>query len=83
MTNPSRTNQELLEENSALKQEIRELAHSESEHKQEMEKLRESEGLFRSYLEYAPDGVYMSDRKATCFTAIASAKRSSVTAARN
>ncbi|MFO7666223.1 MAG: PAS domain S-box protein, partial [Desulfobacterales bacterium] len=32
-----------------------------TEIKRAEEKLRESEELFRSYLEYAPDGVYMSD----------------------
>ncbi len=34
-----------------------------TERKRAEEKLRESEELFRSYLEYAPDGVYMSDLK--------------------
>ncbi len=32
-----------------------------SKRRQAEEKLRESEELFRSYLEHAPDGVYMSD----------------------
>ena len=32
-----------------------------TEHRQAEEALRESEELFRSYLEFAPDGVYMSD----------------------
>ena len=32
-----------------------------TERKQVEEKLRESEELFKSYLEYAPDGVYLSD----------------------
>jgi PAS domain S-box-containing protein len=45
------------------------LTHYQAEHiditdrKRAEEKLRTSEELFRSYLEYAPDGVYMSDVK--------------------
>jgi PAS domain S-box-containing protein len=34
-----------------------------TEHKKTQEALRASEELFRNYLEYAPDGVYMSDVK--------------------
>jgi PAS domain S-box-containing protein len=36
-----------------------------TESKRVEEALRESEELFRSYLEYAPDGVYMSDLEGT------------------
>ena len=36
-----------------------------TERKQTEEALRASENLFRNYLEYAPDGVYMSDVKGT------------------
>ncbi|OGP67711.1 MAG: hypothetical protein A2W27_10865, partial [Deltaproteobacteria bacterium RBG_16_44_11] len=32
-----------------------------TEHRRAEEALRESEELFRSYLEYAPDGIYMND----------------------
>ena len=36
-----------------------------SDRKQAEEALRESEELFRSYLEHAPDGIYMSDLEGT------------------
>ncbi|RPH47632.1 MAG: PAS domain S-box protein [Desulfobacteraceae bacterium] len=47
MENRSRTNYELLEEISALKQQIKELEQSESERKLAEEAMRESEGRFR------------------------------------
>ena len=47
MTDPSRTNQELLEENAFLKQKNKELEQSESERKRVGEPLRESEEKYR------------------------------------
>jgi len=48
----------------AIARELVEAA-SRSKWKQTEEALRASEELFRNYLEYAPDGVYMSDMKGT------------------
>jgi PAS domain S-box-containing protein len=61
MTDPSRTNQELLEELSILKQKIRELEHSESERKRAEEALRESEDRFRMLAENARDIIWTVD----------------------
>ena len=61
MNKQTKTNAELIEEISSLKQRIQELELSESERKRAEEALRASEELFRSYLENAPDGVYLSD----------------------
>ena len=47
MTNPSRTNRELLEEISVLKQRIQELEHAESDRKLAVEALRRTEENFR------------------------------------
>jgi PAS domain S-box-containing protein len=61
MTDPSRTNQELLEEISALKQKIQELEYSESERKLVAEALRENEKRFRELAELLPETVYETD----------------------
>ena len=58
MNNPSRTNQELLEENSILKQRIRELEQSESERKRTSDELRESEEKYRILVSESPDPTF-------------------------
>ena len=57
MTDPSRTNQELLEENNLLHQRINELEQSESERKQMEEALRESEERFRRLADSTWEGI--------------------------
>jgi PAS domain S-box-containing protein len=57
---PSRTNQELLKENSTLKQRIQELEQSESERKRAEEALRESEERYRSLVENANEAIYVA-----------------------
>jgi PAS domain S-box-containing protein len=61
MKDSSRTNQELLDENSALKQKIQELAHTESDRKRAEEVLRESEERYRSLVDNASDIVFRTD----------------------
>jgi len=58
MKDRSRTNVELIEEISILKQRIQELEQSESVRKQTEEALRESEERFRALSENAPDIIY-------------------------
>jgi PAS domain S-box-containing protein len=65
MKDQSKTKQSLIQELASLKEKIAELEKSKAARKKLDETLRESEDLFRSYLEYAPDGVYMSDLKGT------------------
>ena len=60
MTDPSRTNNELIEENSTLKRRIRELEQSESKRKRVEEALRESEKNYRSLFQNAPIGIFHS-----------------------
>ena len=60
MTDPSRTNNELIEENSTLKRRIRELEQSESKRKRVEEALRESEENYRSLFQNAPIGIFHS-----------------------
>jgi PAS domain S-box-containing protein len=57
MTDPSRANQELIEENSILKQKIKELEHSETERRRAAEALRLSEENFRHSVDDSPLGV--------------------------
>ncbi len=57
MTDPSKTNKELIEENSILRQRIRELEQSESEWKKEKEELIKSEACFRSYFDLPLYGI--------------------------
>ncbi|MCX5816513.1 MAG: PAS domain S-box protein [Proteobacteria bacterium] len=67
MKDPSRTNQELIEEISASKQRIKELEQSESEHKRTEDALKESEERYRTVADFtyaweywlAPDGKYV------------------------
>jgi PAS domain S-box-containing protein len=61
MTDPSRTNQELIEENALLKQRIQELEISEAEHKRAEEALRESEKKCLGILENMDDAYYELD----------------------
>ncbi len=61
MTDPLRTNQELLEENSALKQKIKELEHSATELKRVEEALRKSEENYRHLFDNSPSAIYQID----------------------
>jgi PAS domain S-box-containing protein len=58
MTDPSRTNQELLDENSVLKQRIKELEHSDAERTQAKETLRESEARYARAVRGTSDGLW-------------------------
>jgi len=61
MTDPSRTNQELLEEISVLKQRIKELEQLESGRALAEEALQVSEARYRQLFENAPAGIYEVD----------------------
>jgi diguanylate cyclase (GGDEF)-like protein/PAS domain S-box-containing protein len=61
MNDQTKTNQELLEENSLLKQRIQELEQAEAEFKQVVEALRESEERYRALVENASDIVLRTD----------------------
>ena len=61
MTDPLRTNQELLEENSALKQKIKELEHSATELKRMEDALRRSEENYRHLFDNSPSAIYQID----------------------
>jgi PAS domain S-box-containing protein/putative nucleotidyltransferase with HDIG domain len=61
MKDPSRTNKELLEEISVLKQRIQELKKVEAECKRKEEDLRESEEKYRNILENTEDGYFEVD----------------------
>jgi len=60
---PSRTNEELLEEISGLKQRIQELELSESDRKRAEEALRESKELYRTFINATSDMVYLKDEQ--------------------
>jgi len=62
MTDPSRTNKELIEENALLKQKNKELEQSELERKRAEEALRESEFKFRTLFESANDSMFLMDQ---------------------
>lgn len=62
MSDPSRTNQELLKENTLLKQKIRELEQLESERITLEEAYRNSELKYRSLIEHSSDVVFCVDR---------------------
>jgi len=61
MKDPSRTNAELIEEISSLKQRIQELEQAESEHKRTEDKLRESEAQYRLLADNMRDQVWLMD----------------------
>ena len=65
MTDQSRTNTELLEENALLKQRIQKLEQSEVEHKRTEEALRESAARFRELAELLPETVFEMDMRGT------------------
>jgi len=59
MHDPSRTNRELLEENSALKKRIQELEKSEVKRKMAEEAVRESENKYRLLFDSAGDAIFI------------------------
>jgi PAS domain S-box-containing protein len=61
MTDPSRTNQELIKENATLKRRIRELENRESDRKRADEALQESQAFYHSLVEQLPAGVFLKD----------------------
>ncbi|MCX5839079.1 MAG: diguanylate cyclase [Deltaproteobacteria bacterium] len=61
MKDPSRTNQQLIDENALLKQRIRELEQAESERKQTEKVLRESEEKYHVLFEGINDAVFVHD----------------------
>jgi PAS domain S-box-containing protein/putative nucleotidyltransferase with HDIG domain len=61
LKDPSRADQELTEENSALKLRIKELEHSESKRKQVEEDLRKNEERYRTILEDIDEGYFEID----------------------
>jgi PAS domain S-box-containing protein len=63
MKDPSRTNQEMLAENSAIKQRIKELEHSESERKRAEEALHDSEERFKNLYQESPIPTFTWQKK--------------------
>ena len=61
MTDPSRTHQELLTENSVLKQRVQELEQSELDRKQVEEALRVSEENYRNLFENANEAIFIAE----------------------
>jgi len=61
MKDPSRKNQELIDENALLKQRIKELEQSESERKRAEEELKEKESLNYALFEYNPEQAIAVD----------------------
>jgi PAS domain S-box-containing protein len=75
MTDPHRTNQELIEENTSLKQKIKELEHSESERQLAEQRLQESESKLNAMLQSMPDHMSMMDKELNLVWANEAAKR--------
>jgi len=75
MKDPSRTNQELIKEISALKQKIKELEQSESERKRVSEALRESEDYFKAIIQNSSDIILIVDKLGTITHASPSIER--------
>ena len=65
MTDPSKTNQELIEEISVLKQKNKELEHSESERKRAEEALQASNELFSLFIRHSPIYTYIKEVTST------------------
>ena len=63
MHDPSKINQELIEENTLLRQRIQELERSESERKRANDALRESEERFRAFMDNMPSMVIIKDKE--------------------
>jgi len=63
MKNMNKTKEQPIEEIGALNRRVAELEKTEAERKQAEEALQESEENLRTYLESAPDGVYLNDLK--------------------
>ena len=61
MKDPSRANQKLIEEISALKHRIQELEHSESGRKQAEEACQDAEARYRALFEQSPNGILLMD----------------------
>ena len=75
MEDPSRTNQELIKEISALKQKIKEMEQSESEPKRVSGELRESEEYFKAIIQNASDIILIVDKLGTITYASPSVER--------
>ncbi len=67
MHDRSRKNQELIDENYALKQRIKELEHSETERKRAEEALRDSEERYRNLFDNANEAIYVAQGKKLVF----------------
>ncbi len=63
MKDPSRTNQELLDENALLKQRIQDMEQSESARKQAEEALNESRRQLEEIIDFLPDATFVIDRE--------------------
>jgi PAS domain S-box-containing protein len=61
VTDPSRTNKELLQEISILQGRIRELKQSEADRKKTVETLRDTETRYRLLFEHSPNGIVIID----------------------
>ena len=62
MTDPSKTNTELIEENSLLKQRIHELEQAEAERMRMEQAYKDSELKYRSLIEHSSDVVFCIDQ---------------------
>ncbi|MDQ5986377.1 MAG: Sensor histidine kinase RcsC [Syntrophus sp. SKADARSKE-3] len=67
MNDPSKTYQELIEENDLLRQRIQDLEYLEAKHRQTAEALKESEANYRQLFDNSPAGIYRVDFKSGKF----------------